>query len=115
MLVLATAVFFVALVIHLVKPHVADALAFAKAALVARPEDVRVSRPPETKKLIVHHHRAHTHRMSKPNVSSGPELGPFDAYVFDGNRYIRIEGMTRYALLDTRTGKIIWITESRQR
>ena len=40
-----------------------------------------------------------------------PELGPFDAYVLNGNRYIRVEGMNKYGLLDTRTGKITWIKE----
>ena len=41
------------------------------------------------------------------------DMGPFDAYILDGDRYIRVEGMTKYALLDTRTGEIIWIEEPR--
>jgi len=42
---------------------------------------------------------------------SRPELGPFDAYVLDGSRYIRVEGKDSYALVDTTTGKITWITK----
>ena len=58
-------------------------------------------------------------RPSRLRRSSGvspdrvTEPGPFETYVLNGDRYIRVEGMTKYALLDTRTGEIIWIEEPR--
>jgi hypothetical protein len=52
------------------------------------------------------------HNRRDPSSSRSPELGPFDAYVLDGSRYIRIEGKDSYALVDTRTGKVTWITKA---
>lgn len=73
--------------------------------------------PPRTKKSrqvqSVIRHPNRFRRGSGASRDRVAELGPFDAYVLDGDRYIRVEGMTKYALLDTRTGEIIWIEEPR--
>lgn len=58
-------------------------------------------------------HPSRLRRGSGASPGRVTELGPFDAYILDGDRYIRLEGMTKYALLDTRTGEIIWIEEPR--
>src|SRR5579863_7203168 len=110
LLVLATILFFVALLAFHFQPEVEGAVAHvAKAVLdLGRPARVIApTRPGETGSL---RSRRKPRRLSPQVRSSGvPALRPFDVYVLDGERYVRVEGMSKYALLDTRTGKIIWI------
>jgi hypothetical protein len=107
----ATALFFAVVIVHLLRPNLADALAHvAKAALATSGEDLPAPRVSYSGKRSAQRHRK---LHSGPSLSRTPELGPFDTYVLDGERYIRVEGMTKYALLDTRTGEIIWTTEPR--
>ena len=60
---------------------------------------------------------AHT-RRTNPRAPrfSGPEPGPFDAYVLDGSHYNRVEGKDSVALVDATTGRraqvrtVPWLT-----
>ena len=110
---LATALFFAVLIARLLRPHVVDALTYAKTALRLTREELPVARATDSETRALRPHHKQHNLGPEPRFSRTPELGPFDAYILNGDRYIRVEGMSKYALLDTRTGKIIWIEESR--
>jgi hypothetical protein len=108
---LATALFFATLIGRLLKPHIVDALTYAKAALRLPREELPILLPTDSDKRAPRSHRKHRNLAPKPRFSRTPEPGPFDAYILNGDRYLRVEGMSDYALLDTRTGEVIWIKE----
>lgn len=112
-LVVATALFFGTLLARLLKPHVVEALAYAKAVLVPRPTDLRVPHSIDSKKWSRRPHGRRREPIPEPKSRRAPALGPFDVYVLNGDRYIRVEGMSKYGILDTRTGKIVWIKKPR--
>ena len=85
--------------------RVEAALAYvAKVALGPKREEVSAPRPSESGRRSAR--RYQTRNRRDPRFSRPPELGPIDAYVLDGGRYIRVEGEESYALVDTRTGKV---------
>jgi hypothetical protein len=107
-LILATALFFAFLLADQLRPRVEAALAYvAKVALGPKREEVPLPRRSDSQKRP-RPYQTHNRRDLR---FSRPELGPFDAYVLDGSRYIRVEGKDSYALVDTTTGKITWITK----
>jgi hypothetical protein len=90
------------------RPRVEAALAYvAKVAL--RPKREEAPRPRPSDRANRSARPSQRHSRSEPRFSSPPELGPFDAYVLDGSRYIRVEGKDSYALVDTKTGKVTWV------
>ncbi len=109
-LVVATVLFFAVLIVRLVRPHVTEVLAYARATLTSRPKELRIPHS-DLKNRFTRSHRRQRDLFPERRVRRPAELGPFDAYVLNGNRYIRVESMNKYGLLDTRTGKITWIKE----
>lgn len=114
LLVLATVLFIALMTAWWLRPHIHGAVDDVAKAIRAfsQPElPSKAKKRPQNQSVI--RSRKRRHRVSGPSHGRATELGPFDAYVLNGDRYIRVEGMATYALLDTRTGDIIWIREPR--
>lgn len=110
LLVIATVLFLVALLAIHFQPEVEGAVAHVAKSILDLGRPARIIAPPRPSAMVSVRTRRKLRRLSPQVRSSGlPVLGPFDVYVLDGDRYIRVEGLSKYALLDTRTGKIIWI------
>jgi hypothetical protein len=114
LLIPTTALFFVFLLGDILRPRVKAALAYV-ANVALRPKREEVSLPRSGDRASRSTRPYETHNRRNPRFSRPPELGPFDAYVLDGSRYIRVDGEDSYALVDTTTGKITWITKPDKR
>jgi len=113
-LVLIIALFVAVLVAFRFRLQVENAVANVTKAILESRRPAPVAPPRRTVETRSLHPRRKLRNLTPERRSSGASaLGPFDAYVLDGDRYIRVEGMSKYALLDTRNGKIIWIREPR--
>jgi hypothetical protein len=111
-LILATALLLAFLLADQLRPRVEAALAYvAKVALGPKREEVPLRRQSDSEKPSARPYQTHYRRDPR---FSRTELGPFDAYVLDGSRYIRVEGKDSYALVDTKTGKVTWINKARK-
>jgi hypothetical protein len=110
LLLLATALFFAFLLADQLRPRVEAALKYvAKLAVPSTRKEVQFPRSNDSEKRSPRSYRTHNRHL---RFSRSTELGPFEAYVLDGNRYIRVEGNDSYALVDSKTGKITWITQA---
>jgi hypothetical protein len=96
----------------LLQPHVEAALAYVSKVALGKREEVPSPRQSDKAKRTARPSREHN--RGERTFSSQPELGPFDAYVLDGDRYIRVEGKDSYALVDTKTGNVTWIGKMRK-
>ncbi len=113
-LVLATVLVFAVMVAFRFRPEVETAVAHvARAVLDSRQPAWVITRTKVVERRSIDSHGKRRIFRPEPRSGGAAALGPFDAYVLDGDRYIRIEGMSTYALLDTRTGKVIWIRQPR--
>jgi len=110
LLVLATVLFGAVVVSFHFQPKVKGAVAHIAKAVLDLGRPARVIAPTKSVAMrSVPPRRKLRHLRPEMRARGVSALGPFEAYVLDGDRYIRVEGISQYALLDTRTGKIIWI------
>ena len=71
-LVFATGLFFAVLIVRLVRPHVAKVLAYARATLISRPEELRILHPVDSKNWSTRSHRKQRNLVPERNVRRPP-------------------------------------------
>jgi len=112
-LVLTTALFFAVLLAQLLRPHIKAALAYVTKVALRSHGEVTLPHTSDLAKRPARPTREDNH--GERIFTSPPQLGPFDAYVLDGDRYIRVGGKDSYALMDSKTGKVTWISKAQNR
>jgi hypothetical protein len=99
------------LVARLLRPHVERGLARMANRLVTLERGEMPATPghAERRTPAARVGRRPLHSAREHSASQAAPLGDFDAYILQGDRYVRVQGMSKYALVDMDTGKIIWI------